>query len=41
MSCFFLLIVLLKEIFYVKKILIKHSTKKILLIKKVTYECFT
>ena len=40
MSCFFLLIVLLTEIFQVKKSLIEHSTKKIVLIQKVTYECF-
>ena len=38
-SCFFF-IVLIKEIFQVKKSLIEHSTKKILLIQKVTYECF-
>ena len=37
---FFFYIVLIKEIFQVKKSLIEHSTKKILLIQKVTYECF-
>ena len=39
-SCFFFYLVLIKEIFQVKKSLLEHSTKKILLIQKVTYECF-